>query len=213
MQALISFILNIDTHLYELLQTFGNWTYLIIFSIVFVETGAVIMPFLPGDSLIFVVGAFAAKGWLNLFISFVVLVTAAILGDSVNYYIGHKLGRKVFRFKYVLTKESLERTEAFFHKHGRKTIILARFVPFFRTFAPFVAGIGKMSYKRFFENNVIGGVLWVSIFLFGGYFFGNIPAVEKNFSLVIIAILVLSVAMPAYEYLKSMIEARKEKKL
>jgi membrane-associated protein len=202
-QTMISFILNIDTHLESLILQFGNWTYLIIFAIVFIETGAVIMPFLPGDSLIFVVGAFAAKGWLNLFVSFAVLLTAAILGDTVNYFIGHKLGRKVFRFKYILTKENLAKTEGFFDEHGPKTIILARFLPFFRTFVPFVAGLGKMHYETFFKNNVIGGTLWVSLFLFAGYFFGNIPAVEKNFSLVIVAIILLSVASPIYEFLMS----------
>jgi membrane-associated protein len=201
MQTLINFILHIDTHLQAILNTFGNWTYAIVFAIIFVETGVVIMPFLPGDSLIFVVGAFCASGWMNLLVSFIVLCAAAILGDSVNYYIGHKLGRKVFRFKYILTKESLAKTEAFFTKHGKKTIILARFLPFFRTFAPFVAGIGKMSYKEFFKYNVIGGIGWVSLFLFGGFFFGNISFVKHNFSLVIMAIILLSVLPPIYEFL------------
>jgi membrane-associated protein len=201
MQNLINFILQIDTHLQAILSTFGNWTYAIVFAIIFIETGVVIMPFLPGDSLIFVVGAFCASGWMNLFVSFIVLCAAAILGDSVNYFIGHKLGRKVFRFKYILTTESLAKTEAFFVKHGKKTIILARFLPFFRTFAPFVAGIGKMGYKEFFKYNVIGGIGWVSLFLFGGYFFGNIGFVKHNFSLVIMAIIILSVLPPIYEFL------------
>jgi len=201
MQLLIDFILHIDTHLESLLQTFGPWTYVIIFLVIFIETGVVVMPFLPGDSLIFVVGTFAAKGWLSLPISYAVLLLAAILGDSVNYFIGHKLGRRVFRFKYILTKENLVKTEGFFEKHGKKTIILARFLPFFRTFAPFVAGIGKMHYAEFFKNNAIGATLWVSLFLLAGYFFGNIPAVEKNFSYIIIGIIAVSVMPPIYEYI------------
>lgn len=212
MQNLIDYILHIDAHLKSLLNTFNGWTYLIIFAIIFIETGAVVVPFLPGDSLLFVVGTFCAKGWMNLFVSFVVLSVAAILGDTVNYFIGHKLGRRVFRYKIILTKENLQKTEAFFEKHGGKTIILARFLPFFRTFAPFVAGLGKMEYKKFFQYNVIGGLGWVSLFLFGGYFFGNIPVVKENFSLVIVAIIVLSVIFPIYEYISVKMGKKKGEK-
>lgn len=197
MANIIEFILHIDAHIQSLISQFGALTYLIVFGIVFAETGFVVTPFLPGDSLIFVLGALAAKGWLSVWISWFVLLFAAILGDAANYYIGHKIGRKAFRGKHIFKEENLVKTEAFYERHGGKTIILARFIPIIRTFAPFVAGIGKMTYSKFFSFNVIGGLAWVSLFLFGGFFFGNIPAVKENFTFVVLAIIIMSV-FPAF---------------
>lgn len=198
MQDLVNFIMHIDTKLIDILNTYGIWANLIIFFIIFAETGLVIMPFLPGDSLLFAVGALSAKGGFNIFLTYTLLTIAAVLGDAVNYYIGHKLGRKAFNSKRVpfINQEHLEKTEKFYEKHGGKTIILARFMPIIRTFAPFVAGIGKMKYREFFMYNVMGAVTWVTLFLFAGYFFGNIPAIEENFTMVIMAIIVISI-MPA----------------
>ncbi len=191
---IIDFVIHLDRHLGGLIQTYGFWTYFILFFVIFLETGFVVTPFLPGDSLLFAAGAFAAIGALNPIILFIVLSLAAILGDTVNYWIGHFLGPKVFQKENsrIFRREYLDRTHEFYEKYGAETIIIARFVPIVRTFAPFVAGIGRMSYGRFLSYNVIGGLMWVAIFIFGGYFFGNISFIRRHFSLVIIAIIIIS---------------------
>ncbi len=201
--VIVDFILHVDKYLEQVIQNFGLLSYVFIFLIIFVETGAVIMPFLPGDSFLFITGALSVGGGFNIWIAYPLLLVAAISGDSLNYYLGHKLGRRAFKSKYVpfINQDHLEKTEAFYEKHGGKTIIIARFIPIIRTFAPFVAGIGKMNYREFFSYNVIGGFAWVTAFIFAGYFFGNIPVVEKNFTLVIFAIIILSILPPIWEYL------------
>jgi len=200
---LVSFVLHIDVHLGELISAYGPLVYAILFGIVFLETGLVVTPFLPGDSLLFAAGAFAALGSLNLWLTLGLLILAAIIGDTVNYWIGHFFGEKMIANpKIPIHKEHIDKTNAFFAKHGGKTIILARFVPFVRTFAPFVAGIGKMHYSTFISYNLIGGVIWVALFTLAGYFFGNIPAVKHNFTLVILGIIGLSVAPMIYHYLQ-----------
>ena len=200
----INFILHIDTHLIEIVQNYGFFTYAILFLIIFAETGFVFTPFLPGDSLLFAAGAIAAIGNLNILAIWVILVFAAILGDTANYWIGHFFGRKILSKNIPLIKEEhVDKTTAFYEKHGGKTIILARFVPIIRTFAPFVAGIGKMHYSKFLSYNVIGGILWISLFSFTGFFFGNIPFVKHNFSLVIIAIILISILPMILEIIKS----------
>lgn len=192
--AFINIILHIDEYLLILIQNYGFLTYAIIFIIIFIETGLVITPFLPGDSLLFAAGALASLGNLKVLLIIFILSLAAILGDTVNYYIGKYLGPKVFRYENSkwLNKKYLLRTQEFYDKHGKKTIILARFIPVIRTFAPFVAGIGKMKYSEFIKYNIIGGIVWVLLFTLGGYFFGNIPFVQENFSLVILAIIFIS---------------------
>jgi membrane-associated protein len=187
-----------------LIQNYGFLTYGIIFFIIFIETGLVIVPFLPGDSLLFAAGAFAALGELNIALIITLLAIAAILGDTINYSIGKYLGPKVFKYEnsFLLNKEYLLKTEKFYERHGKKTIALARFIPIIRTFAPFVAGIGKMKYLDFFKYNVIGGIVWVTLFSLAGYFFGNIPFIKENFSLVIAAIIILSFLPIAYEFFK-----------
>ncbi|HLE13393.1 MAG TPA: DedA family protein [Anaerolineales bacterium] len=200
---LIDFVLHLDEHLNTVIQNFGVWTYLLLFLIIFLETGLVITPFLPGDSLLFAAGAFAALGSLNVIVLFVLLSFAAILGDTVNYWIGHYIGPRAFSGNIrFLKKEYMDRTHAFYEKYGGKTIILARFIPIIRTFAPFVAGIGAMTYSKFILYNVVGGVAWVAIFLFGGYFFGNLPVVKDNFTLVILAIILISVLPGVVEFLR-----------
>lgn len=192
---LIDFILHLDVHLGQIIVAYGSLTYALLFLIIFVETGLVVTPFLPGDSLLFAVGAFAALGSLNIFMLLVLLMAAAILGDTANYWIGHFFGEKlVANPKVPIKKEHIERTQKFFDKHGGKTIILARFVPIVRTFAPFVAGIGKMHYGKFISFNIIGGIGWVLLVTLAGFFFGNIPVVKDNFSAVIIAIVLISIA-------------------
>lgn len=204
MTFFIDFILNIDQHLATLVQSYGVLTYLIIFCIVFAETGFVFTPFLPGDSLLFAAGALAAIGSLNPLIIIAVLSLAAILGDTANYWIGHFLGDRIIKSKFSFIKPShIAKTQEFYQKHGKKTIILARFVPIVRTFAPFVAGIGKMQYKEFFTFNVVGGIAWVVIFTTAGYFFGNIPAVQHNFTLVIFGIIGISTLPMLFEFLKA----------
>ncbi|OLN27998.1 DedA family protein [Desulfosporosinus metallidurans] len=191
---LFDFVMNLDKNLTELAKDYGIWTYLVLFVIVFCETGLVVTPFLPGDSMIFVIGALSASGELNLAAITIVLVLAAILGDTVNYHIGKRIGPKIFHKENVrfLKKEYLMRTHEFYETHGGKTIIIARFIPIIRTFAPFVAGMGRMTYWRFISYNIIGAVIWVALFIAGGYFFGNIPTVKENFTLVIFAIIVIS---------------------
>lgn len=213
LKTAVDLFLHLDEYLSVAIQNYGTWTYGLLFVVIFIETGLVVTPFLPGDSLLFAAGTFAALGSLNIYLLWGLLLVAAVLGDTVNYWIGHKLGLAIFdtqnRFlKKVLKKEYLEKTEAFYAKHGGKTIVLARFVPIVRTFAPFVAGVGTMEYGRFISYNVIGGFLWVTLFLFMGNFFGNIPFVKANFEFVIIAIILISVVPMLVEYLK----ARSEKK-
>jgi membrane-associated protein len=197
----VDLFLHLDKHLSVVIQTYGTWTYLLLFLIIFMETGFVVTPFLPGDSLLFAAGTFASPALgspLNIFVVWILMCIAAVVGDTANYWIGHFIGPRAFsgdvRF---LKKEYLDRTEAFYQKHGGKTIVLARFVPIIRTFAPFVAGVGKMTYGHFIAYNVIGGIAWVSLFTFGGYFFGNLTFVKENFSFVVLAIILISV-MPAF---------------
>jgi len=207
----VDFVLHLDAHLSALIQQYGLWTYVILFVVIFCETGLVVTPFLPGDSLIFAAGTFAARGDLNVVGLFLGLAAAAVIGDTVNYWIGKIVGPKVFQKENsrVFKKAYLERTHNFYEKYGAETIIIARFVPIVRTFAPFVAGIGRMSYGKFLSYNVVGGVGWVALFTFGGYFFGNIPFVRRNFSLVIIAIIVISLVPAFVEILK---HRKREKK-
>ncbi len=207
---IIDFVLHLDKHLSTLIQTFGLWTYFILFLVIFLETGFVVTPFLPGDSLLFAAGTFAAVGALDVVLLFFLLSAAAVLGDTVNYWIGHFVGPKVFTKEKTrfFKKEYLDKTHRFYEKYGAETIIIARFVPIVRTFAPFVAGIGRMSYWKFISYNVIGGIGWVAIFVFGGYFFGNIPFVRKNFSFVIIAIIIVSVLPAVFEFIRHRREAR-----
>lgn len=206
---LIDFILHMDVHLNEIISNYGVWTYGILFLVIFMETGFVVTPFLPGDSLLFAAGTFAALGSLNPLYLFLLLTVAAILGDTVNYSIGHYIGPRAFSGEIkFLKQEHLDKTQEFYKKHGGKTIILARFIPIIRTFAPFVAGVGVMKYKKFILYNVVGGIAWVAIFTFLGYFFGNIEFVKKNFELVIFAIIFISFIPPVLEVIK----ARKESK-
>lgn len=204
LQSFIEIFLHLDKHIDTVVQNYGVWTYLILFLIIFCETGLVVTPVLPGDSLLFVVGAVAALGSLDLWLLFALLSVAAVLGDTVNYGVGHYIGPRVFlkTGSRIFKKEYLDRTHAFYEKYGGKTIILARFVPIVRTFAPFVAGVGAMSYTRFIAYNVIGGLSWISLFIFGGYLFGNIPAVKHYFSLVIIAIIIISILPGAVEFMR-----------
>ena len=204
LHSIIDLFLHLDQHLGELISQYGIWTHLILFLIVFCETGLVVTPFLPGDSLLFAAGTFAALGALDLWLIIVLLILAAIIGDTVNYWIGAYIGPRAFRGDMrFLRKEYLDRTHAFYEKHGGKTIILARFVPIIRTFAPFVAGVGAMSYGKFIFYNVTGAVLWVGMFVLGGYFFGNITVVRENFTLVILAIIAISVVPIAVEALRA----------
>jgi membrane-associated protein len=201
---ILDIFLHLDSYLQQIITQFGVWTYVLLFIVIFAETGFVVTPFLPGDSLIFAAGAFASQGSLSLFGLWVILVAAAVLGDTINYWIGHFIGARAYtgEVKWI-KKEYMERTHAFFQKHGGKTIFLARFVPIIRTFAPFVAGVGEMEYSYFLTYNVAGGITWVSVFLLVGYFFGTIPVIQRNFELVIVAILVISVAPILWEVLKS----------
>lgn len=206
----LDFFLHLDVHLVQITAEYGVWTYAILFLIIFAETGLVITPFLPGDSLLFAAGAIAALGSLNPILLAGLLLAAAILGDTVNYWIGNWVGPKAFSGEVrFLKKEYLDRTHAFYERHGGKTIILARFVPIIRTFAPFVAGVGAMTYSRFFLYNVVGAAVWVGLFIPVGYFFGNLPQVKENFSLVILGIIVLSVLPIAVELVRGLSEARK----
>lgn len=206
--TLVEMFLHLDEQLANIISQYGTWTYAILFLIIFMETGFVVTPFLPGDSLLFAAGSFAGLGSLNLWVLLILLSIAAVVGDTVNYWIGHFMGDRAYNVKWI-KKEYLDRTHAFFEKHGGKTIFLARFVPIVRTFAPFVAGMGKMSYGYFFSYNVFGGLVWVFLFTLMGYFFGNLPFVQKNFELVIVAILLISVVPIVWEFVK----ARRESKI
>ena len=203
-RQLIDVVLHLDRHLSTVIQDYGVWTYLILFLIIFCETGLVVTPILPGDSLLFAVGTFAARGALDVSLVLVLLSLAAVAGDTVNYAIGYRVGPQVFRKEGVrfLNREYLDRTHQFYERHGAKTIVIARFVPIVRTFAPFVAGIGQMSYGRFVAYNVVGGVGWIASLVFGGYAFGNIPVVKENFTLVIFAIIILSILPGVIEFLR-----------
>jgi membrane-associated protein len=203
-RQLFDYFLHLDRYLDVIIQDYQGWTYLILFLIVFCETGLVVTPFLPGDSLLFAAGTFAARGSFDVVLLFIILTIAAIIGDTVNYWVGHYIGPKIFARENVrfLNKKHLERTHEFYERHGGKTIIIARFLPIIRTFAPFVAGVGRMTYWRFITYNVVGGVLWVAIFVFGGYYFGNLEIVKNNFSFVVVAIIILSVLPIIYELVR-----------
>jgi membrane-associated protein len=191
--TLFDMVIHFDTYLPGIITTYGFWTYFILFAIIFLETGLVVFPYLPGDSLLFVAGALSGAGFLRVEILIPVLIAAAVLGDSVNYWIGHTTGMKVFEKNYSLVKkEQLKKTEDYFARYGGLTIVIARFVPFIRTFAPFLAGVGKMSYRWFLMYNVLGAILWISGFVLAGYFFGSLPIVKENFSLIVYAIIGLS---------------------
>lgn len=209
--TLFDFIIHIDEHLAVIISDYGVWTYAILFLIVFAETGFVVTPFLPGDSLIFAAAAFAAKGVLDPWIIFLVIATAGVIGDGVNYAIGNYIGPRVFsedvRF---LKREYLDRGHEFFERHGGKAIFLARFMPIVRTFVPFVAGASSMTYRHFAVYNVVGAITWVGLFDLLGYFFGNIPAVEENFSIVIFAIIIISVMPPFIEYFREKRKSRQK---
>lgn len=202
-KELLDFVLHLDKHLSDIILQYGTLTYLILFIVIFAETGFVFTPFLPGDSLLFAAGTFAAQGSFNVHILFLILTAAAIIGDTVNYWIGHYFGLKIFeKNARFLKKEYVEKTHRFYEKYGGKTIILARFVPIVRTFAPFVAGVGSMAYPKFISYNIIGGAIWCALFVYGGFYFGNLPFVKNNFSLVIIAIILISMLPGATEYLR-----------
>ena len=216
-KKLIDIFLHVDQYLSQIISNYGGWTYGLLFFVIFMETGFVVTPFLPGDSLLFAAGTFASPAMaiegglppLNIWLLWLLLAIAAVAGDTANYWIGHAIGARAYtgEVKWI-KKEYMQRTHAFFEKHGGKTIFLARFVPIVRTFAPFVAGVSKMSYGYFITWNLVGGLTWVSIFLFLGYFFGNLPFVQHNFEFVIVAIILISVVPIGIEWLK----ARKEKK-
>ena len=200
----IELFLHLDKSLSSVIQTYGSTTYIILFLVILCETGLVVLPFLPGDSLLFAAGAFAAKGDMNIATLFMTLCVAAILGDSINYEVGRLIGPRIAqreKSRYV-NKEHIAKTHQFYEKYGAKTIIIARFIPIIRTFAPFVAGLGTMSYKKFLQYNVIGGVAWVAICLFAGYLFGNIPLVKQNFTAVIFAIIIVSILPAVIEYIR-----------
>ncbi len=209
----IEILLHIDEYLGTFIQQYGTWVYVLLFVIIFAETGFVVTPFLPGDSLLFVVGTLAGSGYINIVVIYFILLAAAILGDTVNYWIGHKLGHKVFSKENskLFNKQHLETTRKFFAKHGGKTIIIARFVPIVRTFAPFVAGMGSMHYSTFLAYNVLGGLLWVTSLLFAGYFFGSLPIIKDNFEIAIFAIIFLSLIPAIIEFFKARRESKKTK--
>jgi membrane-associated protein len=207
--TLLDFFLHLDVHLGEIIRNYGGWTYGILFFIIFMETGFVVTPFLPGDSLLFAAGTFASLGSLNPILLFFLLFSAAVLGDTINYWIGSVVGLRAFeKERRFLNQEHLEKTQRFYEKHGGKTIVLARFIPIVRTFAPFVAGVGTMKYRNFVFYNIFGAFLWTSLFVFGGYFVGNIPVVKENFEIVIIAIILISVLPMVVEYINSRREKR-----
>ncbi len=204
--TIVDFILHLDKYLTDIINLFGVWTYGVLFFVIFMETGFVVTPFLPGDSLLFASGAIAATVGhiLDIKVLYLLMATAAILGDTVNYWIGHFVGERAFSGNIRwLKRDYLIRTQEFYEKHGGKTIFLARFIPIIRTFAPFVAGVGKMTYAHFISYNIFGGIVWTAVFTFGGYFFGNLPFVKDNFSIVVLAIIFLSVIPVIWEVIKS----------
>lgn len=205
MALIIDIILHLDTYLGSIISQFGNWTYLIIGLIIFCETGLVVAPFLPGDSLLFASGAFAAQGFLGVWKLFFIITAAAILGDLVNYQVGAYFGPKIFRSETsrLFKKEHIKRTNNFYEKYGGKTIILARFVPIVRTFAPLVAGIGTMSYWRFASYNIIGAILWAGVFVFSGFYFGDLEIVKENFSIFILLVIFVSILPGIFEYIRA----------
>lgn len=209
----LEFVLHLDKHLANIVSQFGTLTYALLFLIIFAETGFVVAPFLPGDSLLFAVGALSARNILNIWLAYFVFLAAAVLGDTVNYWIGHKMGPKVFSQKKsrFFNKEYLDKTEKFYEKYGAKTIILARFIPIIRTFAPFVAGVGKMHYRTFLLYNFIGGIAWVALFVFAGYLFGGIQLIKDNFEYAIIGIVVVSLIPILFEYIKHKRESKPKK--
>lgn len=212
-RAFIEYIMHLDSNLLIIINYFGPWAYVIVFTIIFLETALVLTPFLPGDSLIFASGALAGAGSWNIWILFFLLTVAAVLGDTVNYWIGSYIGPKVFKYKGKLfNKEHLKRTHKFFEKYGGKTIILARFIPIIRTFAPFLAGVGKMDYFKFLAYNVIGGFLWVGFFLWVGYFFGSIPFVKEHFTYFIIGIIIVSLIPAVIEFYRHWQEKKQKNK-
>lgn len=211
-KSLIDFIIHIDVHLKEIIADYHTWTYLILFIIVFCETGLVVTPFLPGDSLLFAAGALAAASAFNIWMLLVIFMCAAIGGDNTNYFIGRFLGQKVYEKNYrLINRKNLDKTHQFYEKHGGKTVIIARFMPILRTFAPFVAGVGTMKYLRFFLFSVGGNILWVNSFCFAGYLFANNNFVKNNFSLVVFAIIVVSFIPPVSTVIKQWLESRKNK--
>ncbi|MHB0976921.1 MAG: DedA family protein [Candidatus Aquicultorales bacterium] len=201
----VDFVFHIDKHLNGIIGAYGSWTYVLLALVVFCETGLVVTPFLPGDSLLFATGALAATGSLDVGLVFVVLLAAVTLGDNVNYWVGHSVGPKVFAKENsrLFKKAYLDKTHAFYERHGGKTVIMARFVPIVRTFAPFVAGVGRMPYPRFLGYSIGGAILWLTIFLFGGYLFGNVPLVKNNFAVVIVAVVFVSVLPPVVETVRA----------
>ena len=213
-KTIIEYILHLDKYLGQIIQAYHTWTYLFMFFIIFMETGFVITPFLPGDSLLFAAGTLAGLGeYLNVGVLYVIFAAAAIAGDTANYWIGHYIGPRAFSGNIrFLKKEYLDRTHAFYEKYGGKTIIIARFIPIIRTFAPFVAGIGAMTYPRFIAYNVIGGAAWVALFVFGGYYFGKLPFIQQNFSFVLLAIIFISILPAIIEVIRSRQEAQRIKK-
>jgi len=210
LKFLLDLFLHLDEYMANIINQYGVWTYGLLFFVIFMETGFVVTPFLPGDSLLFAAGTFAALGSLNIWLLLILLMIAAAGGNTVNYWIGHSLGDRAYHIKWV-KREYLDRTHVFFEKHGGKTIFLARFVPIIRTFAPFVAGIGRMPYGYFSFYNILGCVVWVMLFTLAGYFFGNIPFVRENFEFVIVAIILISLVPAVWEALKARREMKAEK--
>jgi membrane-associated protein len=209
LKTFLDIFIHIDQHLSTIIRDYGVWTYLILFIIIFLETGLVVTPLLPGDSLLFAAGTFAAKGALNEWWLFALLSAAAVVGDTANYWIGACVGPKIFHRENVrfLNRKYLDRTRQFYEKYGGKTIVMARFVPIIRTFAPFVAGVGSMTYRRFISYNIMGGVAWIGVCIFAGHYFGNLPIVKENFSLVIVAIVFISILPGIIEFLRHRLNA------
>ncbi len=212
-KTILDLFLHLDEHLIEIVNNYGIWTYGLIFLVIFMETGFVVTPFLPGDSLLFAAGTLAGVGSLNIVTLYILILVAAIIGDTVNYWIGHYIGPKAFNMNNrLMKKEYLEKAQDFYDKHGGKAIVIARFMPIVRTFAPFVAGIGKMDYPKFISYNILGGFLWVTFFTFAGYFFGNIPFVKDNFHYAVFLIIIISVIPIVIEFMKTRSEGKSEKK-
>lgn len=211
---MIDFILHLDNHIVELVNNYGPFVYAILFLIVFCETGLVVVPFLPGDSLLFMAGALSVNGTLNVVAVFIIFVVAAILGDALNYQIGKHFGSRVEKSESprFIKKENLEKTQEFFQRHGAKTIVIARFVPIVRTFAPFLAGAGHMKYGRFFSYNVVGAILWVATFVLAGYLFGNIPFIKNNLTLIVIGMILLTLVPIGIYKVNDMIKVKKKTK-